>query len=100
MRARAKACVGTRVASGRAGQAVQPPSAVTTAPLTLIASSLPSQQISVEISAGLANRAVRPNDFWIRSYAQSTLGAAVRPMLVSTPPGHTALVRTPSGPYR
>jgi hypothetical protein len=77
------------------------PSAVITAPLTLLASSLLSHETRVAISSGCAIR--KP---WRRNAAgvgtPTELGMAVHPMLVSTPPGpgQTALHRMPSSAYR
>src|SRR5690606_13478215 len=79
--------------------APHPPSAESTAPLMFDASSDASHDTAVAISSDLAMRSAVP---WIgvsRPMPNSLRGAAVVPMLVSTPPGITMLQRTLSGAY-
>lgn len=72
-----------------------PPSALTTAPLTLDASSHASQEMTVAISSASAMRAMVAMDSCARSMAHGTRGLELAPMAVMTPPGSTALERMP-----
>src|SRR6185369_12293703 len=82
----------------RGHSALHPPSSVTAAPLTLLASSHASHEMSVAISSGFAIRVAVPNNGIQRVTCSGSRGTAVEPMPVSTAPGHTALHRTPRGP--
>ena len=77
---------------------LHPPSSVTAAPFTLLASSHASHEMSVAISSGFAMRVAAPSNGIHRIMCSGSRGTAVDPMPVSTPPGQTALHRTPSGP--